>query len=560
MDENKEIASRLVYQAQLMEVLGEDSNRVAALQNAAQLLKQTETAASELIADDSLTAIEGIGTEIADAILSIHDTGTTPHILELEAQIPRGVIAMLSVNGLGPKKVATLWKDLAIFNTDELHFACLENRLVRVKGFGEKTQKRLLKTLQHARDNGDQFLYADLVLHQQSILSLLRETLGPHTKLSLTGGMRRQLPLLDKIEYLIEADAYKEVMLMLIRSADYEILTAGSDSLQARIRNTEIPITFHFCAVNFFLELFRSTGPSKHTDLIPLEESTLYTSEEAIYEQARLPYIPPVLREGEGEIHKTYRNAVPSLVEASHIQGIMHVHSDWSYGLHSLQELAQAAQNQGMAYLGVCEHVQSATYPLGLSEARMAKQAAAIDSLNKEMGSFRILKGIEVEILPDGSLSSGPLVLSKFDFVMASAHSGFEQDRAVTTERFLKAIGNPFVSMLGHLTGRLLLGRNGFDLDHKAIIDACAEYQVALELNGNPNRLDLDWKWIRYAAEKEVMISINSDAYSIDTLNDFQWGIPMAQKGMLSPDLTLNTKELSAIEEWFLSKRKRRLV
>lgn len=560
MDENKEIASRLVYQAQLMEVLSEDMDRVETLHEAARILKQLETPASELIADESLDEMEGIGPAIADAILSIHDTGTTPHILELEAQIPLGVIQMLNINGLGPKKVAILWKDLGIHNSGELHFACLENRLVRVKGFGEKTQTRLLTTLQSIRNQGDQFLYADLLPQQAAIAALLAETLGPNTQTALTGGMRRQLPVLEKIEFLIEADGYKDIMLMLIRSNDYELLTAGSDTLLAHIRDTKIPVEFHFCAVNFFLELFKTTGPNKHTDLIPLEEGFIYPSEAAIYEQARLPYIPPVLREGEGEIHKTYRNAIPPLVEQDDLKGLLHVHSDWTYGTDGLRELAVASQEMGMDYLGISDHVQSASYPFGLTEAKMTKQLEAIDTLNQELSPFRILKGVEAEILKNGDLHPGPMALSSFDFVIASAHAQLDQPELIMTDRLLKAIRNPFVTILGHVTGRLLLARGEAAIDHKAILDACAEYQVAIELNANPNRLDLDWKWIRYAVEKEVMVAINPDAFSASALADVQWGIPMAQKGMLSPQLTLNAKSLPAIEELFLSKRKRRLV
>ncbi len=560
MDENKEIAERLAYQAQLMEVLSEDTFRVRAYQNGANILKRLETPASELLADGELETVDGIGKSISEAVESIHATGTTPHILELEARIPKGVIELLDISGLGPRKVAIIWKEMGIMNAGELYYACLENRLVEARGFGLKTQDKLLRTLEFRRSNQDKFLYAELVPHLEKVQRLLRENFGVEARIEVTGEMRRQLPVVEKIDLLLEPDYYKDIMLMLIRSDDYEIMTAGGDVLSAVVRGTGINIQFHFQGINYFRALFETTGPREHTDLIPLEDGYIYQSEEEIYELARLPYIPPVLREGAGEIRKTYRNAVPQLVKASDIRGLIHAHSTWSDGRHSLQEMADACREMGMEYLGISDHSQSAVYANGLSPERVKEQMQEIDLLNQQYQDFRILKGIEADIRADGELDYDPILLSGFDFVIASIHSNLNMSETQATERLLKAIKNPFTSILGHATGRLLLTRPGYPIDHRAIIEACAEYQVAIELNANPNRLDLDWKWIRYAVELGVTIAINPDAHRKEALHDYQWGIPIAQKGMLSPELTLNAKSLPEIEEWFLSKRKRRIA
>lgn len=560
MDENKEIAERLVYQAKLMEVLAEDTNRIGAYKNASNILRRLDTPASEMLAEDSLEALEGIGKSISDAIRSIHDTGTTPHILELESRIPTGIIEMLGISGLGPRKVAIIWKEMGIQTIGELYYACLENRLIKAKSFGLKTQEKLLKTLEFLRSNRNKFLYAQLHPHLQKMHSLIRDTLGADARVETTGEMRRKSPVAERIEFLIEPDLYKDVMLMLIRSDEYEIMTAGGDSLQATLRGTQIGFDFNFQGINYYRALFETTGPAQHTELIPLEDGHIYQSEEEIYEMARLPYIPPVLREGAGEIRKTYRNAVPTLVQETDIRGLLHAHSTWSDGRHSLREMAEACRDLGMEYLGISDHSQSAFYANGLSPERVAAQIKEIDLLNQEFSDFRILKGIESDIRMDGELDYDPILLSGFDFVIASIHSHFKMTEEQATERLLKAIMNPFTNILGHATGRLLLSREGYPIDHRAIIQACSEYQVAIELNSNPNRLDLDWKWIRYAVELGVPIAINPDAHRIEALHDYKWGIPIAQKGMVSPDLTLNAKSLPAIEEWFLSKRKRRIA
>ena len=560
MDENKEIAERLTYQTRLMEVLSEDQYRIGAYKNAANILKKLETPVSELLADETLGDIDGIGHSIVDAVQSIHTTGTTPRILELEAKIPKGVIEMLGISGLGPRKVAVIWKEMGIKSPGELYYACLENRLVDARGFGLKTQEKLLRTLEFLRANENNFLYAQAYPHLEHVLGMIEKHLGPDARIETTGQMRRKLPVVEKIELIAEPDLYKQIMLLLIRSEEYEIMTAGSDLLQATVRGTRIHIDFHFKGIDFYRQLFETTGPREHTELIPLEDGHIYRSEKEIYDLARLPYIPPVLREGAGEIRKTYRNAVPQLIRSQDIKGLLHVHSTWSDGRHSIQEMAEAAREMGMGYLGLTDHSQSAFYANGLSPERVQAQHKEIEKLNQQWSDFRILKGIESDILPNGDLDYDPILLSSFDFVIASVHSHLNMTREQATERLLKAIKNPFTNILGHPTGRLLLSRPGYELDFPTIIQACAEYQVAIELNANPNRLDLDWKWIRYAVDLGVMIAINPDAHRKESLGDFQWGIPIAQKGMLSPALTLNTRSLAEIEEWFLSKRKRRIA
>lgn len=560
MEENKQIAETLIYQARLMEVIGRDHRRTSMFRTAGNVLRKLETPAEQLLAKGSLQDVKGIGPAMSVVVREIVETGTARELVELEERIPEGVREMLTLSGLGPKKVAVIWREMGIETVGELHYACIENRLVEVKGFGLKTQERLLKTIEFLRSNQYRFLYADLYPHYIEIKTLLTSKFGSDAQISLTGEMRRLVPALDKIQFLAAPGLFKDLMLLLIQEPQYEILTASSDLLQACVRGTQITFEFLFKGIDFYRELFLSTGSEAHTERIPLETGVIYGSEEEIYEVARITYVPPELREGAEEVRLAYRDALPRLVDQKDIKGLLHAHSNWSDGLHSIAEMAEACKALGMEYLGLSDHSQSAKQANGLSPERVLAQHAEIEALNEQFSDFRILKGIESDILPNGDLDYNALELAGFDFVIASIHSKLDMDKEEATTRLLKAISNPYTNILGHPTGRLLLTRSAYPIDHAAIIQACAAYDVAIELNCNPNRLDLDWAWIRYAVECGVYISINPNAHRKESLTDYLWGLNVARKGLLSPELTLNAMPLAAIEEFFLGKRKRRIV
>ncbi len=560
MEENKELSAQLHHLVQLMEVKGEDPRKVSAWRKASGILRDLDRSVVELVAENDLEKIKGIGPSIRAWVEEQLERGTTERLEDLKAAIPSGVREMMEIRGLGPKKVAVIWREMGIDNIGALYYACVENRLARARGFGEKTQAKLLATLEFLRNHQGKFLYAQLKEPAERVLSALRSHLGPSAKINLTGEIRRQLPVLSNIQLLVEPFFYKEVMLWLVRSPDYELITAGSDLLVAAIRDTQIHVEIMFRGVDYFRELFLTTGPELHTDRIPLEAGHLYESEEEIYELARINFVPPVMREGAGEVRMAYRNQLPRVITRERIQGLLHAHTTWSDGRHDLREMAEASQAMGMEYLGVTDHSRSAFYANGLSVERVRAQQEEMDRLNETFTNFRLLKGIESDILPNGDLDYDPLTLSSFDFVIASVHSQLDMSEAKATERLLRAIRNPYTNILGHPTGRILLSRPGYPIDHKAVIDACALHDVAIELNANPQRMDLDWEWIRYAVECNVLISINPDAHRKEALSDFEWGIPTAQKGLLPVSLTLNAMSLAEIEEFFLQKRKRRIA
>ncbi|MEM7039244.1 MAG: PHP domain-containing protein, partial [Bacteroidota bacterium] len=493
-------------------------------------------------------------------VTELETTGTAEILDTLLDEIPPGVVQMLDLNGLGPKKARVIWQKMGIDNLGELQYACIENRLVGEKGFGLKTQEKIKQAISQIRAQGTEFHFADVQPHVEAMEKLLLQEFGPDAKVAVTGEVRRKLPLVHGIEFVAEPALYKAIMLLLVRAPGYEILTAGADLLQVTVRDTRILIDYHFKGVNFHLERFRTTGCTRHVEAIPIEENYMYSSEAEIYERADLQSVRPELREGHDELLLAHRGEIPRLIELHDLKGLLHVHTDWSDGLHSIEEMAHAARDMGMEYIGISDHSSAAHYANGLSAERAEAQIAEIDRLNQLLYPFRILKGIEVDILPNGQLDFDEYTLAGFDFVLASVHSHLHMPQDQATARLLRAIRNPYVNILAHPTGRLLLTRSGYEIDHRTVIDACAEHGVCIELNANPHRLDIDWTWIHYAVKQGVLIAINPDAHCKEALHDVRWGVAAARKGMLTPEWTLNAMNLEDIEELFLRKRKQRIA
>lgn len=559
MFDNKYIADNLLTLSKLHEVNGGEADRIAAYREGAELIRGFSEPIGDLLQANERPEILSLSIPLRKTIEDLVATGISPQLEELLEAIPNGVVRMLDLNGLGPKKARVIWKKMHIDNLGELFYACVENRLIEEKGFGFKTQEKIKKAIAQLHVTADRFHYATAQPHADAMQLLLSEAFGPDARIRLTGEMRRKLPIVSRIEFLCDPHLYKEIMLVLIRSADYEIMTAGTDLLQVCVRDTRILIDFLFRGMNFYLDLFQATGDAAHVDAVEVDESYFYPSEEAIYERAGLQFVPPELREGVSALVLAAKDELPQLLEFGDLKGLLHVHSTWSDGLHTLEEMAIETRRMGLEYMGISDHSHAAIAANGLNPARVTAQHAEIDRLNSMLHPFRILKGIEVDILPNGDLDYDNLTLASFDFVIASVHSHLDMSEANATARLLRAIRNPYTNILGHLTGRLLLARDGYPVDHRQIIDACAMHNVAIELNANPHRLDIDWKWIRYAVEKGVLIAINPNAHCKEDLAHVHWGIAAARKGMLGPNMTLNARDLDEIEEFFLQKRKQRI-
>lgn len=553
--DNKTIARVFKLCGQLMELHNENPFRSKAIASASFKIDKLPVQANTLSFDE-LSAQPGIGKSTAEKIQAIIETGTFPELDELIAKTPAGILEMLKIKGLGPKKIQVIWKDLEIESVGELLYACNENRLIEAKGFGAKTQEDIKKSIEFLSDNAGWFLYAKVspladTTYQQLI------ALFPQQRVAYTGDYRRKMEVLQQLDFIIDLDLVTLQKTLETAFKDFEI-TQKEETLCLQQENS-CPIVIHSSTKETFAkDLLCTTGATAHLEQLQTLQSNLpvLASEEAIYAALGLDYIEPELREGLDEIALAKAHKLPKLISFEDLKGTLHNHSTYSDGVHSLAEMARYTKEElGLAYLGICDHSKTAFYANGLSIERLEQQWAEIDGLNKQLAPFKIFKGIESDILSDGSLDYPDEILKQFDFVVASVHSNLKMDEDKATARLLKAIENPYTTILGHPTGRLLLSRAGYPLDFKKIIDACAANQVVIEINANPLRLDLDWRWHRYALEKGVLLSINPDAHRTEGLLDMQYGIMVGRKGGLSADKCLNAFSLPEIENFFNAKK-----
>ncbi|MFN7115598.1 MAG: PHP domain-containing protein [Saprospiraceae bacterium] len=542
---NKEIAQSFQQLGDLMELHGENPFKIRSYQNAYLTLRKLDRPLTEMSVEE-IDNIKGVGTAIAGKIRELLQNGKMQTLEKYKAVTPPGVIEMMDIDGFGPKKVYTVWKELGVESVGELLYAVNENRLIELKGFGKKTQDALKQKLEYYQRSKDQFHYATLEAEALDVLKYLQQKL-PDAKLSFTGALRRCNNVADKIEILI--GTLDDLNLIF----DNKNLTLKSQEpflYQALTENT-YPVTIYQCAPqDFGSALFRTTAAPTFLEAFQLEfagtDLEHETDEAIIFTKANVPYIAPELRENAAVIKKAVTGKLPDLIQEQDIVGVLHAHSTYSDGINTLREMAVYTRQKGYAYLGITDHSKAAFYANGLQVERVIQQWAEIDQLNQELAPFVVFKGIESDILNDGSLDYPEEILQGFDFIIASVHSNLRMDEAKATQRLLTAIENPYTTMLGHPTGRLLLSREGYPIDHAKIIDACAANGVAIELNANPYRLDLDWSWIPYALEKGVKIAINPDAHSTAGIHDIHYGVLSARKGGLDAVNCVNALSAAA--------------
>lgn len=544
---NKEIAKTFQFLGNIMELHGENPYKIRSYQNAYINLRKLDRPLAEM-SDTEIEGLKGVGKAISGKIRELLDNGQMATLEKYRKKTPEGVQEMLQIKGFGPKKIRTIWKDLEVETIGELLYAVNENRLIELKGFGKKTQAQLREQLEYYQRSKDQFHFAALEAPALEILAALREKL-PRTKISFCGGFRRGCNILKQIEVLIAWEGDASALLQELKLEEIQAVENGYTA------NTEhgIPLRLYQCAPeDYGSKLFRYSGSEvflqEFVEAYPAVDFKHLPVEQAIFDKAGIPYIDPVLREDAWAIQLARTDNLPLLVDDTDIKGVIHTHTNWSDGLHTLREMVTYAKDQGYAYIGITDHSKSAFYANGLQPERVLSQMAEIDALNQEVAPFRIFKGIESDILNDGSLDYPEEILQKFDFIIASVHSNLRMDEEKATQRLITAIENPYTTILGHPTGRLLLSRKGYPIDHKAVIDACAAHGVAIELNANPYRLDLDWSWIPYALEKGVLISINPDAHSREGIHDIHFGVVSARKGGLSATQCLNARSVEEFE------------
>jgi len=557
--ENKPISRTLRLLAQLMELHEENSFKIKSVTNAAFKIDKLPFAIAKKTAEE-ISEIDGIGKSIAAKIIELLNTGSLKELEDILLITPPGIVEMLSIKGIGPKKISTIWHDLQIDTVGELYYACNENRLIEAKGFGLKTQEDIKKVIEFKMAANGKFLYAQIEETANQLLHELTTWLqkkNPDVILKLAGDFRRTCEIIEEIIIVIGDENIKSITQNI---EDFELLDFELINNNTFTAQTESGIKIKLFITektNFYLDFFKFTGNQEHTkEVLNLAGNGPFANEEEIYEKAGLAFILPELRENVGEIELAKNNKLPQLITYNDLKGSLHNHSDWSDGVNTLEEMALFCKNDlKLDYLGICDHSKSAFYAKGLNEQQVYAQQQQIDQLNQKLAPFKIFKGIESDILNDGSLDYSNDILKTFDFVVASVHSNLKMDKDKATTRLLKAIENPFTTILGHPTGRLLLSRKGYDIDYQKVIDACAANQVVIEINANPLRLDLDWRWHRYALEKGVLLSINPDAHRKEGFHDMKFGVLVARKGGLTADKCLNAFSLSEITSYFNNKR-----
>ncbi len=541
---NKEIARRFSDLAAIMELHNENPFKIRSYANAYITLRKLDTPLADMPRAE-MDGIKGVGKAIGDKIQEILQTGDMQTFRKYADETPSGVVDMLSIKGFGPKKIQAVWKELGIETVGELLYACNENRLIELHGFGKKTQDEIRKSTEYYLRSRHKIHWATADEMALAVEKYLKEKL-PTAKIERTGELRRLMPTVERIDFLIgTADAsiaqvFDNEHLTLVDSKENSFLAKNEEGFAVQIftclPNEFGSKQFKYSGSRPFLEIFL-----KNTEGVDFKN---IADEKQLFEKAKLPFIAPELRENGDILVRAAANQLPQLINLGDIRGVIHTHTTYSDGLHSIEEMAKAAQHLGYQYIGITDHSKAAFYANGLKEDRVLAQWEEIDKLNGQFFNFKILKGIECDILNDGAMDYSEDILRGFDFVIASVHSNLKMNEEKATARIVKAVENQYVTILGHPTGRLLLSREGYPLDHEKVIDACAANGVTIELNAHPWRLDVDWSWIPRARERGVLISINPDAHSTAGIHDIRYGIMAARKGGLDAAGCLNTRSV----------------
>jgi len=586
MDKNQ-VANVLDEVGTLLELKeGTNPFEVRAYQNAARAVNALDGDIEQLTREGKLKGVPGLGSTIVKRIEELINTGHMALYDELVATTPAIKLEMLHIPGVGPKKINAIYNQLHVTSIEELEQACKEGKVAALPGFGKKTQDNILQGLAFLAQHSGRFLYPVAEEEAQRIYKVLR-ALPEIVRLEIGGSLRRRRETIGDIDMVASVaddagdDVRREIMGIFTSQPSVEAITGKGETkssvvlksginMDLRVVNDrQFPYTLHHftgskehhiplrrraLSMNMTINdygLFRGKEPN--LELVPCK------NESDIYAALGMDYIEPELREDMGEIEAAIQHALPKLVQMSDLKGILHVHSVWSDGQNTIREMIEACHARGFTYVGITDHSKVAAYAGGLNEDALRRQGEEIDRLNEEFaGRIRILKGTECDILRDGSLDFSDDVLASLDFVVASIHSQFNLSQEEQTQRMLRAISNPYVDIIGHPTGRILLTREGYALDVDAIIDAAAAHNVCIEINAHPSRFDLDWRYLRRARDKGIKIPIDPDAHSVDGLDVLRYGVNIARKGWLRPEDVLNTLPAEALLDFFRQRRSSR--
>ena len=556
----------------MLELADENPFKIRAYYNAARTLETSSIDLDKDIKIEDLKSIKGIGPHIAEHIKALIDTGRFKFYEDLKESTPPGLIEMLKIPTMGPKKIKYLYAILGISNIGQLEYACVENRLMDLPNFGLKSQDNILKGIEAVKKYKGKFLFAEVITEAEAIHNKI-QNFKYIIRSSLAGSIRRKKEVVKDIDIVASSSNSGKVMDYFTNLPEAEEVIAKGDTKSSIKLSSGINVDIRIVSNGQYpYALHHFTGSKEHNtamrtiakkDNIKMNEYGLFkndnlvkcSSEEDIFNFFSMAWIPPELRENYGEMEAAKSNALPRLVEEKDIKGIFHIHTTYSDGNMNIEQVCRELQKMGFEYAGISDHSRTASYAGGLKDEEINLQFEEIDKLNKKYENFKIFKGIESDILLDGSLDYSSETLSKFDFVIAAIHSSFNLSEEQMTGRIIKAIENKFTTMIAHPTGRLLLARDPYRVDIIKIINAASKNNVDIEINASPFRLDLDWRMCKYAKEKGVKIFINPDAHSIENLYDYNFGVNTARKGWLEKEDIVNTLSAEEISSYLKNKK-----
>ncbi len=568
--DKKDVAKILEEIALMLELKGENTFKIRAYQNGARSIETLETGLLELVEKKELQKVQGIGKAISEKVTELIETGEMTYYKELKKVFPESIFDLFKVPGLGPKKVKVLYEELEIETLGELEYACLENRLLDLKGFGKTTQEKILRGIENLKKYRGKYLISTGMM----ILEELQEYFEKENKIlrfSEAGSLRRRKEVIKDVDVLV---AVKEENRLAVGDyfAAFErvetIIAKGETKVSVRLdmgMNVDLRLVTE---EEFPYALHHFTGSKDHNTKmrqiakkkgLKMNEYGIFQGDQRIpakteadvFKVLDLAMISPELREDQGEIEAAKEDKLPRLIEKEDVKGLFHIHSHYSDGVNSMEEIVQEARDRELQYIGISDHSQTAYYANGLKPETIEKQHREIDNLREKYPDIKILKGIESDILNDGSLDYEAEVLKKFDYIIASLHSNLKMDRELMTKRLVGAIENPYTKILGHMTGRLLLSREGCDFDEEKVFKALKDNKVAVEINSNPHRLDLDWRKCKMAKSMGISLTIDPDAHRLSGFQDVDYGVGIARKGWIEKEDVINGKDYSDLQEFW---------
>ena len=565
----REIVKTLSNIATLLELKGENSFKIRAYKTGSDIIENFSGDIEQIAKDDKLDEIKGIGKALASKIQEIINTGKLSYYENLKSEFPDSIFELFDISNLGPKKIKNLYDNLKIDSIEKLEASCRSGEISQISGFGEKSVAKILEAIAFRKDNAKFFRTGDIAPIAENILNFLKK-LPQVSQAKIAGSYRRGKEIVHDIDFIVATKSPIEVIDQFTKMVEVdEIISKGKTKSSIRLNNGLQCDLRAVKSSEFPFALSYFTGSKAHNiRMRSLANSNEYTlneyaliqknkneqipiqNETELYEKLGLTYIPPALREGQGEIEASQNSTLPNLVKIDNLKGTFHNHTTASDGKNSLEEMANAAKDLGLQYLGISDHSKSSVQANGLSADRLLNQIDEVKKYNNNIeDNFKIFSGVECDILKNGNLDYDDSILSQLDYSVASVHSSFSLTEKEMTKRVIKAIENPFVTMIGHLTGRLLLLRKPYDINVSKIIDACAENNTIIEINANPRRLDMDWRWWKHAKDKGVKCSINPDAHKIEHFQFLHFGIKIAQKGWLESSDVVNCLPLGKIEK-----------